>query len=576
MSLLNDKIRRIQGVVLLSLIVLVPFVLQAANQDKRLVLQQSKELTGRVDRPVRPVKNVILLIPDGTSLATVSAARWYQWLLNPDKPVLFIDPYLCGTVRTNSINAPIGDSAPTTSTYMTGELSRTGFVATYPPADGANDIFKVDSTKAYQPLMTVLEASRLLYGKSVGLAFTCEFPHATPADCSSHDYSRGNYDNITKQMAHNQLDVVLGGGTSFLKAEDRDFLKENGYTVQFDDLNGLRTFKGNKLWSLFGSREISFDLDRDTLKEPSLAELAGKAISILSQNKKGFFLMVEGSKVDWAAHANDPIGMMTEFLSFDRACKVALDFAKKDGNTAVIIVPDHGNSGISIGTSRMPGYDKLTKNQLFGPSLKVKKTSVGLADLLIKSPYAQRDSLFLANTGFELSEADKRLIDSMKEYTPSPVPVALRTVGGLSSYLNKVLTARSCFGFTTTGHTGEEVFLANYHPKGDIFKGVHYGFEVNDYLCSLLKLDGKLPELTKQYFAKHTDVFRGMNCSIKSPTSEAKAELTVTSGTNRLVLRQNSNVATLNGKDLQLSTVVVYVDKNQTFYLPTYLAERMK
>ena len=89
---------------------------------------------------VKPVKNVILMIPDGTSLTTVSMARWLQWYTNPDKPKLNLDPYLCGTVRTHSSNAPIGDSAPTTSCYMTGQPSRTGYVSTYPVSDGDNDI----------------------------------------------------------------------------------------------------------------------------------------------------------------------------------------------------------------------------------------------------------------------------------------------------------------------------------------------------------------------------------------------------------------------------------------------------
>ena len=79
---------------------------------------------------VKPVKNVIVMIPDGTSLATVSIARWLQWYQDPSKPKLNIDPYLCGTVRTHSSNAPIGDSAPTTSCYMTGQPSRTGYVST--------------------------------------------------------------------------------------------------------------------------------------------------------------------------------------------------------------------------------------------------------------------------------------------------------------------------------------------------------------------------------------------------------------------------------------------------------------
>ena len=137
---------------------------------------------------VKPVKNVILLIPDGTSLATISIARWLQWYQDPSKPKLNIDPYLCGTVRTHSSNAPIGDSAPTTSCYMTGQPSRTGYVSTYPENDGDNDIYPTDPARAFQPLTTVLEAGKMLQGKATGLVFTCEFPHATPADCSAHSY----------------------------------------------------------------------------------------------------------------------------------------------------------------------------------------------------------------------------------------------------------------------------------------------------------------------------------------------------------------------------------------------------
>jgi len=207
------------SVAFLVLLVLNQTQVYAGDKDKASVIQKVQMMTGREDRPVRSVKNVILLIPDGCSLATVSAARWYQWLKNPDKPALYIDPYISGTVRTFSSNAPIGDSAPTASCYMTGELSRAGFVSTYPPFGGKDDIFTVDSTRAYQPLMTVLEAIKLLYGKSSGLVFTCEFTHATPADCSSHTYNRNDYTSISSQMVHNNLDVVIGGGVSILQKE---------------------------------------------------------------------------------------------------------------------------------------------------------------------------------------------------------------------------------------------------------------------------------------------------------------------------------------------------------------------
>ena len=113
----------------------------------------------------KPIKNVILMIPDGTSTSLLSAARWYQTYLDSTKTTLNIDPYLCGLVRTNSSDAPIGDSAPTTSCYMTGMPQQTGFVSTYPVATD-HDLIPVDATRAYQPLATLLEAAKMLQHKS--------------------------------------------------------------------------------------------------------------------------------------------------------------------------------------------------------------------------------------------------------------------------------------------------------------------------------------------------------------------------------------------------------------------------
>ena len=522
------------------------------------------------------VKNVILMIPDGCSLATISAARWYQWILDPSKPDLNIDPYICGTVRTNCSNAPIGDSAPTTSCYMTGVSSRTGWVSTYPTVDVENDIYPMDSTKAYQPLMTVLEASRILYGKSTGLVFTCEFPHATPADCSAHCYNRGNYTNIISQMVHNNLDVVIGGGVGLLKEDQQAFLKENGYDVQLDDVNALRNFNGKKLWSLFNDRDMPYDLDRDPKVTPGLDEMTSKAIETLSKNKNGFFMMVEGSKVDWAAHANDPIGMITDFLAFDRACKVALDFARKDGNTAVVILPDHGNSGFSIGSNRCPGYSTLTKDQLFDAVTHYTKTAEGLTNILNENEFSAAKDLVKKYTQLELTDDQLIQLNNCSDYSKSTLPKDQKKSGNVSSLLIKIMTEPTCFGFTTGGHTGEEVFLASYHPQKNQLQGVYHNFEINDYLCKLLNLENKLPQMTSHYFAKHTQVFKGMTFSSNADTEKNHPVLTVKNGSNELKVKANSNVVNLNGKQIQLQTVVVYVDKNNTFYLPESLADLMK
>lgn len=103
---------------------------------------------------------------------------------------------------TYSSNAPIGDSAPTTSCYMTGVPSITGFVATYPFSAGEDDLVPIDQSRAYSPLATLLEAGEILKNKKTGLVVTCHFPHATPAYCSAHSYSRFKYEWIVPQMVH--------------------------------------------------------------------------------------------------------------------------------------------------------------------------------------------------------------------------------------------------------------------------------------------------------------------------------------------------------------------------------------
>jgi len=287
--------------------------------------------------------------------------------------------------------------------------------------------------------------------------------------------------------------------------------------------------------------------------------------------------MVEGSKVDWAAHANDPVGMVTEFLAFDRACKVALDFARKDGNTAVLILPDHGNSGISIGLNRMYGYDKLTKDQLFGNVLKYQKTSEGLANILNGAENSQVTDIVKKYTQIELSREQLGLIDHARDYIKSPVPREQRNIGpNLNYLLAKIMTDSTCFGFTTTGHTGEEVFMASYHPKNTRPTGVLFNFEINDYLCKLLKIENKLPVLTSAYFARHTEVFKGMSFSSDTTLVSKHPVLTIKNGDKTLKITDDSNVVNMNGKDIQISTVVVYVDKNQTFYLPVSLSDLLK
>lgn len=523
------------------------------------------------DAGAKQIKNVIFMIPDGTSIPVVTLSRWYQWYVEGGDERLAVDPYFCGQVKTHSSNAPIGDSAPTTSAYMTGYYSVTGFVSTYPRHDPINDIYPTDSARQYQPLTTLAEAARIAQGKSIGLVATCRFPHATPADVTAHNYNRNDYSAIARVMAHNNVDVVIAGGTSYLKQAEREHLLKTGTLVIEDDINSFRTFKGKKLWALFGKDHMPYDLDRDTVNIPSLAEMTVKGIEVLSQNRNGFFLMVEGSKVDFAAHANDPVGMVTEFLAFDRAVQAAIDFAKKDGQTLVVVVPDHGNSGISIGVRHLKGYDTAPLSKIMDPFKDFKITASGMSDLLKTQPFDSVRPLFRRLLNIDLTKSEYESIIKASDFTASPIPKELRGKLNLEYETANFITSRTFIGFTTNGHTGEDVFLAVYHPKGDIPQGLLDSPQLNRYVAKQMGLrQNALDQMTHKNFAPHHEVFSGYTYVINNPKS-VDAELTVKGENGTLVIPAYTNKAYLNGKEITLESVVVYVQPNATFYLPQHL-----
>lgn len=524
-------------------------------------------------RPVKPVKNVIVMIPDGTSIGVVSAARWYQIYNKLGGENLNIDPYMCGTVKTFSSNAPIGDSAPTTSAYMTGMPQRTGNVAIYPVADPENDLVTVDPSMAYQPLVTILEAAKIQKKKAVGMVVTVEFPHATPADCSSHYYARGKYEYIAPQIAYNNLDVMFGGGNSIVTDDMKNHFKKNNTTLIQDDINAFRSFDGdNKVWALFQEKELPYDLDRDDSKIPSIEEMTRKAIDHLSENDNGFFLMVEGSKVDWVAHGNDAVGCITEYLAFDKAVGAAIEFAKKDGETAVIILPDHGNSGFTIGRRDLKSYDKATIHQLFGSVSKYKKTGEGLERILLQEKPEDFKAVFKRYTDIDLTEDELASLLSSKNYKEADYMKKAESQN-MGHAIVDIMNSRTYFGFTTGGHTGEEVFLAAYHPQGDVPLGMNTNIQINNYLSDVLGLEESLPEMTKEVFAKHKEVFKGLKCTIDKSTDFP--QLTVKKGKKTLVVPAFKSIVYVNGKEIDLGSVTVYIDKNDTFYLPSNLIEQL-
>ena len=345
---------------------------------------------------VQPAKNIIVMIPDGMSVTGTTLARWMN---GGDKP-LAMDELACGLIRTYPSDAIVNDSAPAATAYACGITAQTGNIGVYPDALTMPGLKqpKPDGINNLSPAANIMEAARL-QGRGTGLVVTCELPHATPADFAAHDPSRKNYDNIGEQEVYAGFDVMLGAGLKFFgpdvrkDKEDLVSVIKAGYDL-VQDTAALKASSATKLWGSFekpGETDLGYDLDRDPARIPSLSEMTEKAVSVLSRNPKGFVLMVEGSLIDWAAHANDPVGIYSDINAFDKAVASAMDFARKDGNTVVLIMADHGNSGLSIGNaSTTSGYDTLPMKAVVGPLKKAIRTAQGVADLINAGPLQHR------------------------------------------------------------------------------------------------------------------------------------------------------------------------------------------
>jgi len=250
-----------------------------------------------------------------------------------------------------------------------------------------------------------------------------------------------------------------------------------------------------------------------------------------------------------------------------------MDFARSNGETAVIVLADHGNSGFTIGSSRCKGYDKLSLAELFSTVSQCKLTASGIEAVLVNTPREKLKDEFKKYTGIDLTDKEVEILLSSKNYKAGDYTQVKNSNNMLNNIVN-ILNSRMCFGFTTGGHTGEEVLLSAYHPLGDVPHGHLRNVDVNKYLVEVSGLTTPLQELSDRIFAKHIDVFAGMRYTIDSSDPDFPV-LKVKKGRNTLEIKAFSSVGKLNGKPFDIGSVVVYIDKNHTFYLPQDLATKL-
>ncbi|HET7616174.1 MAG TPA: alkaline phosphatase, partial [Bacillales bacterium] len=260
------------------------------------------------------------------------------------------------------------------------------------------------------------------------------------------------------------------GGTDYFIRNDRNLVKafkEDGYSF-VTDRQELLSDHNEQVLGLFAPVALPKAIDR-TDEIPSLQDMTKSAIKRLSENKKGFFLMVEGSQIDWGGHDNDIVGAMSEIEDFAKALKTAIAYAKKDRHTVVIATADHSTGGLTVGR----GSEYVFKPQ---PIKAAKRTPDFMANEIKESGNVEE----VLNQYIDFKLTDKEM-QSVKEAANTG------DVNAIGDAIEKIFSVRSHTGWTTSGHTGVDVQVFAYGPQTDRFAGLHENTNIAKQIFDLIK-----------------------------------------------------------------------------------------
>ena len=276
-------------------------------------------------------KNVIICIGDGMGFEAVKAAGYYA---SGETDTLSFERFPHqAKIKTYAANTPMTDSAAAATAMATGHKVNNGVISTEIPGTGT-------------PLKTLLEISHEL-GKRTGLVSTTYITHATPAAFGAHNPQRNNLGEIAHDYLHlTRPNVLLGGGGNGITEEKAE---SAGYTVVTDreELFTLNTDTEIFVSGQFGQTNIPYMFD-GTNNLPHLSEMATVALEILLNNDDGFFLLLEGGRIDHAGHSNDIERQLLETIEFSNAVQTVYDRVSDDEDTIILVTADHETGGLRV------------------------------------------------------------------------------------------------------------------------------------------------------------------------------------------------------------------------------------
>jgi len=333
--------------------------------------------------------------------------------------------------------------------------------------------------------------------------------------------------------------------------------------------DGLAKAGPGKVWGAFAKDSLAFEIDRARFapNEPSLSEMTDKAIQLLRKRpagqEKGFFLFVEGSEVDWGAHDNDPVAVVSELRAFDAAVKVALADAKEHGDTLVVVVADHGTGGLTIGSASAAKYSQTDDDAVIPPLLRARVSARKMRQLLGADPSEQalRRSF---SSEWGIDDLESQEVARLLGAAGSGDDKAFFVAAGAS------FSRRVQLGWTTPNHTGADVFLFSYGP--DRPTGLWQNTELGRTLAQRMGFD--LESLNRRLFvdAEASFAAAGLSTSVDR-TDPLNPVLVVTGGAAVARLPLSRNVLMMGGTTRELEGLVVRAEKLDKVYVPRQAVE---
>ncbi|PCC10540.1 alkaline phosphatase [Pseudoalteromonas sp. JB197] len=405
-------------------------------------------------------KNIIYMIGDGMGPAYTTAYRYFK----DDSNTKAIESTVFDTILTG-----MAHTYPDDHTYVTDSAaSATALSSGHKSYNGA---IGVDTNK--KPVKTMLEIAKER-GMTTALVATLQINHATPASFAAHNESRGNYDEIANDYIDNKIagklpvDLMLGGGTKYFIREDRNLIEEfkaAGYQYS-DDINNLGQITQLPAIGLYAEKGLPYAIDEHPNR---LARLTTKTLDLLDgQNKEGFFVMIEGSQIDWCGHANDIACAMAEMDDFAKSVEKAKAYVDKNQDTILIVTADHSTGGLTLGAHGQYKWDtEIVKG--------VKASAGKLTSLLMDA--SDLKTVWSANTNIEFSSEHQIKLEQAKKMGKKPLNLAIKSIINDASFT----------GWTTGGHTAVDVQVFAYGKGSEQFTGSQNNTDIADKLIAFIE-----------------------------------------------------------------------------------------